>query len=169
MIFSNQEIVNELMGLRADEEAAEQSSMQQNFRVSVTIDQETYDKLVRLQEISGKDKISDALDVALDFYLAKKDPEKVPVKESPKPHGDVKKYTSDKARKYISVNIRRDVFKRDGSQCVYTSLSGERCSARRHLELDHIIPHSHGGQDTLQNLQVMCSLHNKHRWKFRAS
>lgn len=45
--------------------------------------------------------------------------------------------------------IRREVYERDGHKCV-------KCGTTETLTLDHIIPWSRGGDDTVENLQTMC-------------
>lgn len=54
------------------------------------------------------------------------------------------------SRRYIPTAIRRTVFERDGYACV-------TCGATDRLSLDHIIAYSRGGEDTLENLQTMCT------------
>lgn len=56
-------------------------------------------------------------------------------------------------RKPISKSVRFDVFHRDGFTCQYC---GQRPPAVV-LELDHIHPHSQGGDDTAENLVTSCS------------
>ncbi len=61
---------------------------------------------------------------------------------------------------YISREVRREVFARDGEQCTYRDASGHRCHARGYLELDHIHARALGGGDTAENLRVRCRAHN---------
>jgi len=57
--------------------------------------------------------------------------------------------------------VARAVFLRDGQQCSYVSPTGRRCSARRCLELDHVVPWAVGGESTIENLRVRCRAHNQ--------
>lgn len=54
-----------------------------------------------------------------------------------------------RSRKPISNKLRKRVYERDHCRCV-------TCGATDHLSLDHIIPWSLGGEDTMENLQTMC-------------
>jgi hypothetical protein len=49
----------------------------------------------------------------------------------------------------IPAPIRRQVFERDGYQCVY-------CRSDENLQIDHVYPWSKGGTHDLENLQVLC-------------
>lgn len=64
-------------------------------------------------------------------------------------------------RGYISRKLWREVFERDGWQCVVRGPDGKRCSAREHLQLDHIVPVALGGLSTADNLRVVCAGHNQ--------
>jgi hypothetical protein len=63
---------------------------------------------------------------------------------------------------YIPRAVRYAVFMRDGFRCTFTSATGERCRATRHLELDHIVARAHGGKDEPENLRCACRAHNQH-------
>jgi 5-methylcytosine-specific restriction endonuclease McrA len=60
---------------------------------------------------------------------------------------------------YVRVPFRRvalsraNIFRRDLFQCVY-------CGSRQHLTLDHVVPRSHGGRDTWENLVTACQTCN---------
>ena len=44
---------------------------------------------------------------------------------------------------------RKNIFKRDGNQCVY-------CPSTKNLTIDHVMPRSRGGGDTWDNLVTAC-------------
>lgn len=52
-------------------------------------------------------------------------------------------------RRKIPLSLRLEVYDRDGWRC-------RHCGATEPLSLDHIHPHSLGGEDTLENLQTLC-------------
>jgi len=67
----------------------------------------------------------------------------------------------DKLRsRYIPVDVKHAVTRRNGKQCSYISPDGVRCCERKGLELDHITPFSRGGGNTEDNLRLVCKTHN---------
>lgn len=71
-------------------------------------------------------------------------------------------------RKYISVQIKRELFGRAQSQCEYrNSVTGTRCNSKHFLEIDHRVPVANGGTDKIENLRILCRDHNTYealRW-----
>jgi 5-methylcytosine-specific restriction endonuclease McrA len=66
--------------------------------------------------------------------------------------------------RYIPMPLRREVWKRDGARCSFANQeTGTRCNSRWQLEIDHIEPHALGGESTLENLRLLCRVHNQHR------
>jgi hypothetical protein len=58
------------------------------------------------------------------------------------------------ASRYVSSALREEIMRRDNRQC-------RECGATRYLEIDHILPISHGGTGEASNLQVLCRSHNR--------
>jgi hypothetical protein len=52
----------------------------------------------------------------------------------------------------ISGTVRYEVLKRAGHRCELCGIPADE----RWLEVDHILPHRHGGTDDISNLQVLC-------------
>jgi hypothetical protein len=57
-------------------------------------------------------------------------------------------FSSNRSRS-IPDDVKRAVWARDGGCCV-------KCGATDYLEFDHIIPHSLGGANTVNNIQLLC-------------
>jgi 5-methylcytosine-specific restriction endonuclease McrA len=55
-------------------------------------------------------------------------------------------------RSILTKSIKLEVFKKNNYKCVFCGIGKEETS----LEIDHIIPHSKGGSDELDNLQTIC-------------
>ena len=63
-------------------------------------------------------------------------------------------------REAIPVTVRRAVWARDHGRCAWPLDGGGCCGSTHRLELDHIIPWAEWGPSTLENLRVVCALHN---------
>ncbi|WP_326664451.1 HNH endonuclease [Streptomyces sp. NBC_00385] len=56
--------------------------------------------------------------------------------------------------------LRRRVIRRDGGVCTALYSDGRRCELPG-TDVDHVIPHSLGGSDLLENLQLLCPFHHR--------
>jgi hypothetical protein len=63
--------------------------------------------------------------------------------------------------RYIARSVRRQVFERDGGRCTFVDERGRRCSERKGLHFDHVVPHARGGTSTADNLRLRCGPHNQ--------
>lgn len=64
--------------------------------------------------------------------------------------------------RYISKAVKREIKIRDQHQCQYVDpISKKQCSSKFHLQFDHLKPFSLGGQSSVENLQMLCSVHNR--------
>jgi holliday junction DNA helicase RuvB len=57
-------------------------------------------------------------------------------------------------REAIPSAVRREVWRRDNGRCV-------KCSSRKNLEYDHIIPVAEGGSNTVRNIELLCEVCNR--------
>jgi hypothetical protein len=64
-------------------------------------------------------------------------------------------------RQPIPAAILHAVNLRDQRKCTYINPLGRPCGQTRWVEVHHVIPVSHGGQNTLDNLVTLCSGHHK--------
>jgi hypothetical protein len=72
--------------------------------------------------------------------------------------------TSDKNKKrsrHIPASVRDEVFARDGVKCTFVGDNGRRCNSRWNLQIDHIVPYARGGDNSLENLRLLCARHNR--------
>ena len=61
-----------------------------------------------------------------------------------------------------SIPMIHALVKRDGYRCSYKdSATQQRCSSEYGLQVDHILPWSHGGKTELSNLRFACRNHHK--------
>jgi len=61
----------------------------------------------------------------------------------------------------IPAHVMREVWKRDGGRCTFTSATGRRCACSRGLEYDHVRPVALGGEGTTENIRLLCRKHNQ--------
>ena len=131
------------------------------FRLHVTIEGATYDKLRYAQQLLAHAVPSGAvgavLDRALDVLI-----EQLEKKKFGAAGAQRRKSRPAIAKRTIPLDVRRRVRERDGKQCTFVATDGTRCSARRLLEFDHAVPVAHGGGATFENLRLRCRAHNQH-------
>lgn len=85
----------------------------------------------------------------------------VDVLEQPAQRAPVVRTVHDEPREPIDPFIRGAVLQRDHWRCVI-------CGSRDRLEMDHIIPWSAGGADTIDNLRTLCHTCNTRRSNYVA-
>lgn len=66
-----------------------------------------------------------------------------------------------RASRALPARLKHQLQIRDDGQCTYVDSLGRRCLSRRFLEAHHIRPVSLGGENTLENLTLLCSGHHK--------
>jgi 5-methylcytosine-specific restriction endonuclease McrA len=113
-------------------------------------------ELLRHQSPSGD--LAIVFERALDLLIAER--RKQHFGQVRKPRAD-RVHSSGKSNpRYVPRAVRREVVERDAGQCTFVGAHGRRCSARGHLEFDHVIPFARGGLTTADNLRLRCRSHN---------
>ncbi len=67
----------------------------------------------------------------------------------------------------VPAQVRRSVHQRDGV-CQWVSDNGKKCQSHFQLQVDHKTSRRAGGSDELNNLQLLCSVHNQLKYRKEA-
>ncbi len=68
--------------------------------------------------------------------------------------------TGDESR-HVPAEVRHEVWERDGAQCTFVAADGHRCESRAYLQLHHIEPFARGGPTVVENVALLCGVHNR--------
>jgi hypothetical protein len=157
---------------------------EETIEFNVALPRSVYEKLERviglLKQGAKKDSIKvTAIDAACEAYLDKHDPirkaERARKRKNSSNHNCpgaiVKNNPSKKFQKsispgavsrYIPAAVKHEVYQRDQSRCTFIGFAGKRCDEQSTLQLDHILMKCRGGQETVENLRLMCPEHNRY-------
>jgi hypothetical protein len=117
--------------------------------LKLVISDELLLKLKRLRDLSGKETITDLLEMLANQELKRREKQSVcPAKVDPKARSATPK-------------LRREIFQRDQEQCTYQNSEGRRCESKSYLQIDHIKPYALGGETKRENLRLLCFAHNQ--------
>ena len=130
----------------------------ERYRVQVTINAETHQKLRRVQDllrhvVSNGDPAV-IFDRALTLLLHDLEKRKFASVERPRDGATV-----NTTGRHVPAAVRRAVWARDAGCCAFVGRSG-RCAERGFLEFHHVIPFAEGGSTSVENLQLRCRAHN---------
>lgn len=100
-------------------------------------------------------RLEDYLREAVSEYLERHEPGRVGQPLSVDDEGE------GASSRHVPRGLRDAVWARDGGRCAFVSDGGRRCSCRRSLQVDHIVPLATGGKTVLSNLRLLCPEHNQ--------
>jgi hypothetical protein len=130
------------------------------FRLSVTIDEETHRELGRLQDLlahqvpNGDPAIIVAR--ALSALLAETLKKKAALTDRPRQPAPA----AEKRTRTVSSAVRREVWQRDEARCAFVAADGRRCNSTRDLQYAHLEPWAKGGGNSASNISLRCRPHN---------
>jgi hypothetical protein len=122
-------------------------------RLHVTVTTGFAKKLEQAKAVRPGATVEDILEAGLDLLLSQAAKRKGLV-ESPQT-----KLRPSKPE-HIPAHVRREVWKRDGGRCQWRLHNGELCGCTAGLQFDHIEPLALGGTSTVDNVRLLCPVHN---------
>jgi len=133
--------------------------LEEKYRLEFTVDKETMNKIKRAKSLLSTKypkgvKLETLFEELLDNYLNNNDPER---RED---HNNIKLNKLDRTR-YIPQKIKDLVYRRDGGRCSFVGRNERRCSSTWNLQYDHIVPYAKGGDNSPENLRLLCGRHNQ--------
>jgi 5-methylcytosine-specific restriction endonuclease McrA len=133
-------------------------------KLHFTADDALTKKLERLKELLSHQLPCQDMNALLHKLadMALKTLEPAPTPQST-PTSESAQSTRSKNPRYIPAKIKAVLLQKAQNQCQYTDRSsGQRCTTRHYLQIDHITPVAQGGDAKPQNLRVLCAIHNKY-------
>ncbi|MDD5627552.1 MAG: hypothetical protein PHU21_00690 [Elusimicrobia bacterium] len=136
-------------------------------RFSFTGDETLLRKVERAQAVlwhkHPAGRLENVFAEALDFLLAKKDPELRLERQKRLERRPAPIHAGQEPRR-IPQWVKDEVYARDGGRCAFVAPDGHRCLEREGLEFDHIMPWALGGRSfDPRNIRLLCREHNQMR------
>jgi hypothetical protein len=126
-------------------------------QITITVDQKLMDKLEKIKSkyshINPNPTYAELFELMADKLLQtnKHRSNATPLGEKTARH-----------TRYISAAIKHEVYMRDGGCCSYVDpKTGQKCNSKFQLQLDHKFPFALGGENSLENLRLVCANHNR--------
>jgi 5-methylcytosine-specific restriction endonuclease McrA len=134
----------------------------ESSRLSVVLTADTIKKLNEIQEALGGKNANLGLGELVSHLIEKVHSQIAKKDTTSATHPSTAAVKRRNKSPRIPKSVRAEVKERAGHRCEFIDeSSGRRCSSKRQLELDHIIPKFMGGTDNVQNLRLLCRSHNQ--------
>ena len=146
---------------RVSSPAADQAPVEYRHRITFTANQHVRDLLSEAQELlrtrHPDGDLESVFEQALELLVAREKKKRFGQTDKPRVKRDV---VVAKRSRYVPLDVRREVYARDGGQCCFIGPDGQRCTARSRLEFDHVKPYGLGGLTSAATVRLMCRVHN---------
>jgi hypothetical protein len=140
----------------------------EGYLLQVLISSGTYGKLRHAQALLSHaiptGDVAQLLDHALEALITRAEKRKIGVGRAANRslHRSTNRRSPAGVARHIPAYIRREVWERDRGQCTFVSAAGNRCTERRFLEFDHVLPVARGGRATVKGIRLRCRAHNQY-------
>jgi 5-methylcytosine-specific restriction endonuclease McrA len=135
-------------------------STEERYLLQFTIRKSTHEKLRYAQALLShavpSGDLDQVFDRALDMLIAQLESRRFGATHRPRPG------RTSMRKRHIPTHVRRAVWERDEGRCTFVSTRGHRCTARRFLEFDHVIPVARGGEAMVDGIRLRCRAHNQY-------
>jgi 5-methylcytosine-specific restriction endonuclease McrA len=138
------------------------------YELRATIDQTTYDKLLKLQALLShavpSGDLAEVLGRAFGAAIREFEKRRFGKRGTTADDSNVRpaRRRMSKSARQIPAGVRRAVHERDSGRCTFVSATGRRCEETRFLQFDHVHPVARGGTSTVDNLRLRCRAHNQY-------
>ena len=144
----------------------EKVKAEKEYRLEFMVNEETMDKINRARSLlSGRYPQGIGLellfDTLLDSYLDRKDPGRRIKRVKKSKRGNRPGKGSITLNRHIPQEVKCQVYARDGGRCSFVGKTGRRCSSDWDLQYDHIVPFAKVGDNSPENLRLLCARHNQ--------
>jgi len=134
------------------------------YKIQFTASAELRDKLERLRALL-RSQVPDGDLAAIIEQAVTEKLERLEARRFAKtstPRKGLSETDTSPSSRHIPAAVRRAVRERDGGRCRYVDGQGRRCPERGRLEYHHRHPFALGGDRSLENICLMCPVHNQY-------
>jgi len=126
-------------------------------RLHLTVSRRFLDKLERSRAAlshshpgaPAQDILEAGLDLLLERHARRKGLVKRPRREPPPSEPE-----------HVPAHVKRTVWERDAGRCQWPLDAGGVCGSTHQVELDHVVPRGRGGTPAIDNIRLLCRVHN---------
>lgn len=156
-VKNTQALLNEFFEIEVKERDKIRIQRDGSVRAEITFSKVEWEILIRAKDVLSHSipsgELSKVITYLSDFTLSKKDAASLPSRE-----------VKPRQSQIVSRAARRYVFQRDKS-CRHRDADGRFCESRYQLQVDHIQSKSAGGGNQVENLQLLCGVHNRYKFE----
>jgi len=155
-------------GNKTEPENSKCPALEEKFKLQFAVDPEFMKRLKQIKSLLSTRypegvNLEKLFNIIMEEYLERHSPEKRIQKREERKNNKQKKQAvsrNNQRTRNIPAAVRDEVFTRDGGRCTFVGKNGKRCDSTWNLEIDHIAPFAKGGDNTPENLRLLCAKHN---------